>query len=58
MFGGRDMLETLDIGGPIDARGILRSGYRETQMRRATRRLDQQSLQRRLAVVTVGAEIA
>jgi hypothetical protein len=51
------MLDPLDVGRPVDRHGILRAGDHEPQVREAAGRLDQQPLQRRLAIVRVGAEV-
>ena len=58
MLGRRQMLDALDIGGPVDVGRILRSGDDEAARRPLPRRLDQQPLERRLAIGAVGAEIA
>ena len=58
VLGGRQMLDPLDIRGPVDVVRILRPSDAEAQVRQPPRRLDQQLLERRLTVVAVGAEIA
>src|SRR4051812_49492562 len=52
------MIDALDICRPRDVVGIERAGDREFEMRRLPRRLDQEALERRLAVRAVGAEVA
>ena len=58
MVGRRHVLQPLDVGGPVDLVGVLRPGHHEAPLRRAAGGLEQQPLQRRLAVGAVGAEIA
>src|SRR4051794_41802266 len=52
------MIDALDIYRPRDVVGIERAGDREFEMRRLPRRLDEEALERRLAVRAVGAEVA
>jgi hypothetical protein len=58
MFGGREMLDPLDIVGPVQIAGILRPGDRHAQIGATPRGFDQQLLERRLAIGAVGAEIS
>ena len=54
---GREMIDPLDVGGPIDLGGILRAGDDEPLVRQRPRRRDQQAFQRRLAIGAVSAEV-
>src|SRR3954468_11784394 len=53
---GRQMADVIDVGRPLDAGWILRTGDHEAMAGRAPRRLDEQPLQGRLAVVAGGPE--
>ncbi len=58
VFGGRHVLAVLDVAGPDDVGRILGPGHREAAIGPAASRFQQQSLNPRLAVAAVGAEIA
>ena len=58
MIGRRDMLQPLDIVGPVDPGRILWPSDHEPHLGQAARGLQQQPVQRRLAIGAVGAEIA
>ena len=58
MVGGRQMLDPLDVGRPVDVGGILRTGDGEAALRLRARDIDQQAGERRLTVVAIGAQIA
>lgn len=54
----RQMLDPLDIFGPVDVVGILRPGDDKAAVRQQAGGFQQQRLKRRLPVGAVGAEIA
>jgi hypothetical protein len=58
MIRRRQMVDPLDIGGPGDVAGILRTGDGEAPLGASVRRRDQQPFESRLAIGAVGAEIA
>ena len=58
MFGGRQMVDPFNVCGPINIIGILGSGHAELQLRELPCGLDQQFLERRLAVLAVGTKIS
>src|SRR5438270_6581744 len=58
MLGGRDVRDAGDLARPVDRVGIHRAGDGEATAAPATRRLDEEALERGLAIDRVGAEIA
>ncbi len=52
------MLDALHIGGPYDVLGILWARDDETLLWQPPRRFEKKAVERRLAIRTIGAEIA
>src|SRR5579883_1768141 len=55
---GREMLDAVDIGRPADVGWILGTGDDEPPSGQPPRRLDQQALERRLAILAIGPKVA
>src|SRR4051812_2359325 len=58
MIRGRDVLEALNVGRPVDCRGKLRAGKNEGRLGKPARRDNQQGVEHWLPVRAVGSEIS